>query len=45
MCPEALSSINGFPNLFGSRSIVTWRCELDAVVGQHGVDLVGNRFD
>lgn len=43
--PEAFAIGDGFLDERCGRTASPWRGELDAVVGQNGVGLVGNRLD
>lgn len=44
MCPEAFAVGDGFLYQRHGRASGAGRGELDAVVGEHGVDLVGDRL-
>ncbi len=45
MGPDGLSASEGFGDQGHGRSPRSWRGEVDAVVGQHRMDLVGNGLD
>lgn len=45
MCPEEFAVCDGFPDQRHGRAAGAGRRELDAVVGEYGVDFVRNRLD
>ena len=43
--PEEFTGIDGDADARGGRADVSWCCEVDAFVGQHGMDFVRHGFD